>query len=77
LFPEQKVFFAEMGRDNKKGRGGGRGSGRRIEVANEEELALRELQIEQHKESRAKRRAEEDDGGDVIVYKMKIIVIFQ
>lgn len=52
-----------MGRDKGKGRGGGgRGAGKRMQIANEEELALQELRISEEKEQRAKRRAEGDEG---------------
>ena len=47
-----------MGRDGKKGKGGGRGHSRLPQIANEEELMLREQQIATEKEERIKRRAE-------------------
>jgi hypothetical protein len=54
-----------MGRDKGKGRGGGggRGSGKRMFIANIEELEMRNAQTEEHKEIRAKRREEEGAGG--------------
>jgi hypothetical protein len=45
-----------MGRDNKakskKGRGGGRGGGGKLFVANIEELQMREAQISEHQRKR-------------------------
>lgn len=59
-----------MGRDGKKGKGGGRGHARMPQIANEEELMLREQQITVEKEERAKRRAEaageEGEEGDKV-----------
>jgi hypothetical protein len=60
-----------MGRDSKGrgksgGRGGGRGSGRKMFIANVEELQLREMQITEEKQVRARRRGDDEDGDDKV-----------
>ncbi|KAJ1415379.1 hypothetical protein B484DRAFT_160240, partial [Ochromonadaceae sp. CCMP2298] len=64
-FGVYSVIAKTMGRDKGKGRGGGggRGSGKRMFIANIEELEMRNAQTEEHKEIRAKRREEEGAGG--------------
>lgn len=51
-----------MGRDNKKGRGGGggRGSGKKMFIANIEEMEMRNREADEAREERARRRADED-----------------
>ena len=54
-----------MGRDKGRGRGG-RGGGKKMFIANMEELAIRDREVSEIKEARAKRRAEDDeDGSDI------------
>eukprot|EP01038_Epipyxis_sp_PR26KG_P006241 gene6241-8596_t len=50
-----------MGRDGSKGKKSGRGSGRKMFIANEEELALRDREIASQKDARARRRAGSDE----------------
>jgi hypothetical protein len=50
-----------MGRGGHGGKNKGRGSGRKMYIANVEELALREGQIEEQREARRARRGESDD----------------
>jgi hypothetical protein len=54
-----------MGRDRKKGKGGGRGAGggHRMFIDNVEELQKREAQLQEHRDARLKRRGEEGEGG--------------
>ena len=55
-----------MGRDGSKNKGrGGRGSGKKMFIANVEELQMRNMQISEAQEARAKRREEDsDEDGD-------------
>jgi len=57
-----------MGRDSKGGRGktSGRGSGRRMFIANEDELEIRNREVSEHSAARKSRRAESDEesGGE-------------
>jgi len=50
-----------MGRDRGRGKGGGRGSGKKMFIANVEELALREQVVNEREENRIRRRGEEDE----------------
>ena len=62
-----------MGRDRGKGSKGGRGMGRRMEVANEEELALRDNIVSEQQEIRKARRGDdEDEEGE----KVRLRIIF-
>lgn len=51
-----------MGRDNKKGRGGGggRGSGKKMFIANIEEMEMRNREADEMRDERARRRAGSD-----------------
>src|SRR4051794_15548980 len=53
-----------MGRDRGKGKAGGRGGGgKKMFIANEDELALRNREVSEHQEARNRRRAGSDDEG--------------
>lgn len=53
-----------MGKDRKAGRGNsGRGSGKKMHIANEDELALREREVDDARKATARRRAGSDDEG--------------
>jgi hypothetical protein len=56
----EKAGGAGRGKGKPKGKGG-RGSGNRMVIDNEEEMAIRDQQIEAGREARAKRRAEADE----------------
>ena len=55
----------KMGKDSKAGRGkaSGRGSGRRMFIANEDELEIRNREVNEHSAARKSRR-EEESGDD-------------
>ena len=53
-----------MGRGGHGGKTKGRGSGRKMYIANVEELAMREGEIEEQREARRARRGESDDEDD-------------
>lgn len=52
-----------MGRDNSrnKGRGGGRGSGKKMMIANVDELHIREREVSEFRQAQARRRGDDDD----------------